>query len=333
MGRGPALRRCLHNPRRVTVVSPVRGRRPRYSEPRVEARDGGFCPFCPGNEEHTPPAVLVLVRLGREGCRFTREGRSGEAGDWAVRVFPNKYPALSPEAGSGLVYGYHEVLVESRIHSEEEYLGDPENVYLALRTLRERIRQILGDPEIRHVAVIKNSGAMAGASIAHPHLQLFASPFVPPEIGDELRGFKEHLEKSGACPLCRLASSDDLVFYRNRSFVSMVAYAPRVPYETHLVPLRHSPSFLDADDGELLDLGDALSRTLLALRRVLGGFDYNMWLHSVYDARLEHYHWHLEILPLTTRWGGYEKGFGVYIVDRFPEDAAEELRRAVSQGT
>lgn len=333
MDRGPALRRCLHNPRRVAVVSPVRGRRPQYSEPRVEAGSSGFCPFCPGSEEHTPPAVLVLVRLGAEGCRFAREERSGDVEDWAVRVFPNRYPALSPEAGSGLMYGYHEVLVESRIHSEEEYLGNPENIFLALMALRERVRQILGDPEMRYVAVIKNSGARAGASIAHPHLQLFASPFLPPEIDDELRGFREHLEEHGVCPLCLLASSGGLVFYRNRSFASLVAYAPRAPYETHVVPLRHSPSFLDADDGELFDLGDALSRTMLALRRVLGVFDYNLWLHSVYDARLEHYHWHIEILPLTTRWGGYEKGFGVFIVDRFPEDAAAELRSAVSPGT
>ncbi len=332
MDRGPALRRCLHNPRRVAVISLVRGRRPQYGASRAEAGSGAFCPFCPGNEEHTPPAVLVLAGPGVEGYRFTREERSGEAGDWVVRVFPNKYPALSPEPGSELVYGYHEVLVESRIHSEEEYLGNPENVFLAFRTLRERLRQILRDPEIRHVAVIKNSGVRAGASIPHPHLQIFASPFLPPEIEDEICGFREYEEKTGVCPLCRLASSGSLVFYRNGSFASLVAYAPRVPYETLVVPLRHTPSFLDADDGELLDLGNALSRTLLALRRVLGGFDYNLWLHSVYDARLESYHWHVEILPLTTRWGGYEKGFGVFIVDRFPEDVASELRGAISSG-
>src|SRR5215470_7505715 len=39
------------------------------------------CPFCPGNENKTPPEVL----------------RAPIDGPWMVRVFPNKFAALSSE--------------------------------------------------------------------------------------------------------------------------------------------------------------------------------------------------------------------------------------------
>jgi len=334
LGNGSAFRRCLHNPRRVTIISTVRGRRPHYTKVSAELEGKIFCPFCPGNEKHTPPATLVLAKSSESKYCFLREERSGEIGDWIVRVFPNKYPALIPKANSDLTYGYHEVLVETRIHNEEEYLKDPENIYFALKTLKERIKRILEDPRIKHVIVIKNKGAKAGASITHPHLQIFANTFVPPEIEEEIYGFKRYYEENGKCPLCYLISTHkELVFYTNESFASLVAYAPRVPYETYIVPLKHTFNFLSMGDVEILSLSRALSKTMLSLRRVLGDFDYNFWFHMVYDSSLKFYHWHIEVLPLTTTWGGYEKGSGVYIIDRFPESAASELRKAISSGT
>lgn len=265
-----------------------------------------------------------------EHC-FLKEERSGEISNWIVRVFPNKYPALSPKTGSDIAYGYHEVLVETRIHNEEEYLRNSENICFALKALKKRIEQILEDSRIKHVTVIKNRGAKAGASIIHPHLQIFANTFTPPEIEEEISGFRKYYEEHGICPLCYMVSKHKgLVFYNNESFASSIAYAPRVPYETLIIPLRHTPCFSKVSEEEMLNLSDALSKTMLSLRKVLGDFDYNLWFHMVCDDSLKFYHWHIEIVPLTTTWGGYEKGAGVYIVDEFPELIASKLRKAIS---
>src|SRR3546814_12019916 len=43
-----------------------------------EFDDGRPCPFCPGNEEATPPALETY----------------GPGGSWLVRVVPNLYPAF-----------------------------------------------------------------------------------------------------------------------------------------------------------------------------------------------------------------------------------------------
>ena len=66
---------------RWVVVSPGRSERP-YSfvtrTPWVQEDSARPCPFCPGNEETTPPALETY----------------GPTGRWLVRVVPNLYPAF-----------------------------------------------------------------------------------------------------------------------------------------------------------------------------------------------------------------------------------------------
>ena len=71
--------------RRWVTVTAERRLRPADFAPRrlrVQADLGRPCPFCPGNEEETPPALEAY----------------GPHGRWLVRVLPNLYPAF---AGDG----------------------------------------------------------------------------------------------------------------------------------------------------------------------------------------------------------------------------------------
>lgn len=121
------------------------------------------CPFCPGHEDDTPPAVA-------------------HAGDpWRVRVFPNKYP---PVDGA-------EVIVESPRH-EESFAG-VEHADDAVRMYAARYR---AHADAAYVSLFKNEGVRAGATIAHMHSQVVPLPFVPPRIERELAGFAQ------GCVLC-----------------------------------------------------------------------------------------------------------------------------------
>jgi len=44
------------------------------------------------------------------------------------------------------------------------------------------------------------------------------------------------------------------------------------------------------------------------------------------DVPLDHFHWHLEIIPKLTNVAGYEWGTGFFINPVPPEDAAAALR-------
>ena len=318
------IKRCLHDPHRISIISALRAQRPSLYE-------SSECPFCPGREFMTPRASLVLVRSGNE-LKFSNELSAGVISDWLVRVFPNKYPALinrpevrPGERGTYSTYGYHEVLVECRAHDESTYLSDRVNVYYALLTLRERFRQIMMNEYIEYSIAIKNSGAGVGASVPHPHIQLFGLTFTPPEVVGEVGAFEEAVE----CPLCRLMGLRDLIVYSSNYFVLAAAPAPRTPFEMFLVPKRHELCFTNVSNEELEDLAEVLRLALIAVRSYLR-VDYNLWLHSA-PKGVSRYHWHIEILPATARWGGFEKGTGVYLTTTFPEDAASELRGFINE--
>ena len=98
------------NGRWVTIVA-ERAERPYDFAPRtmqVEADPSRACPFCPGSEDATPPA---LETQGRDGA-------------WQVRVVRNRYPAFEGEDSMSVhnlgpvhvqadASGIHEVIVLS----------------------------------------------------------------------------------------------------------------------------------------------------------------------------------------------------------------------------
>ena len=333
MSNSIEIRISSFDPTRISIIATRRKLRPKqYSVSKVETKDV-YCPFCPGREYDTPPAVLVL----NKELKFTKDSDSIRIRDWFVRIFPNKYPALTKDVdnvrrGEYSIYGYHEVLVESPLHNENEYLKNVDHAYYALKALRKRVEDILNDPRIEYVMVIKNSGARAGASIRHPHLQLFANTFTPPQIKNEIEGFRKYFSTHGKCPLCELVKEiSPRTVIDSKYFRVETRYAPKQSYELLIVPKRHSKDFLDSSDEELRDLALVLNSVITGLRKLFGEIDYNYWFHiAPKDIGDKEFHWHIEIQPLIETWGGYEKSSGVHIVTTKPEDAAEELRKMLS---
>jgi UDPglucose--hexose-1-phosphate uridylyltransferase len=76
-----------------------------------------------------------------------------------------------------------------------------------------------------------------------------------------------------------------------------------------------------------------MKRTMGRLDAVLGGVQYNYFLHSKphhADELLEKsYHWHLEICPRTSIPTGFELGAGLSVNTVSPEVAAQQLRDVV----
>ena len=168
---------------RWVIIASHRNARPNEfasRPPRPSARLK--CPFCAGNEAETPPEI----------ARYP-----ADAGRWSVRVVPNKYPALSPpEAGqvpvAGLLHsrageGAHEVIIESPRHVASLTELSRDEMRLAVRVYRDRLRRMRDDGRWRYALVFKNVGALAGASLHHIHSQLLATDLIPPEIQDKLQ--------------------------------------------------------------------------------------------------------------------------------------------------
>lgn len=316
-------------PSRVTIISPVRRYRPkevtsiRHKVSNYSAR----CPFCPGNEDLTPPASLAL-RLINGKLELCRESDSYKCSDWVVRVFPNKYPIFSPSATGGS-FGYHEVVVETPKHWVKPHELTPEEWGLAFTAAFKRIGEFLGDSRIMHAAIIKNYGGGGGASLEHTHMQIMGASIIPPIILEEIKYSFMRYRSYGKCPYCNLISSEinsSRYIYSNEAFIAIATYAPRQSYEVCVYPLRHE-SMPIAEFTYLVKLGDVLSRILRAYLAILPDLDFNFWIHiPPKNCCSEFYHWHLELMPAIPMWGGLEKGYELHVVTVTPEEAARDLR-------
>jgi len=326
----PELRRDPVTGRWV-IFSTERSRRPADFATEKEEPLVASCPFCAGHEAQTPPEIYAV-----------REPASAPNGPgWRVRVVPNKFPALRIEGdldkqGEGLYdkmngVGAHEVFVEGGEHATT-ITAIPGSIFReTVHAYRARLADLKNDRRLAYGLVFKNVGRRAGASIAHNHSQLIATPVVPITVRQEIAGARQFFEYRGRCIYCDILrqerASRARIVLETDAFAAVVPYAARFPFETWVVPTRHVSHFEDASAAEL----DAFAETVLVvlgrLERSLGSPPYNLAIHTApfVDAPLDHYHWHLEIMPRVTETAGFEWGSGFYINPVLPEDAAKFL--------
>jgi UDPglucose--hexose-1-phosphate uridylyltransferase len=302
------------------------------ADPDVAGHPGvapdGEDPFAEGHEAETPPEVYAV----------RPDGSAPDTPGWRVRVFPNKYPAIEPDAPApppsatpdlfwaGPARGAHEVIVNA-----PESVGslgelDAEQVALAVDVWRERMRAH-SDAAFLHLIV--NEGVAAGSSVPHTHAQLYALDFVPSAIARERERFGAYATRTmGGNLLGDLLQQEvrlrERIVAIDSEAVLLAAYGGRVPYQLMIIP--RTPRMRFEDDGPTgaALLHDALGR----LARHLGPEPpLNLWVRTA-PRGAEHFCWRIDILPRLTHEAGFELGSGVGINIVAPERAAAELREA-----
>lgn len=235
------------------------------------------CPFCPGNEELTPPEITHV-------------------GDpWRIRVFPNKYPATE----------HHEVIVESSSHDATfdgidaaEVVG----VYL------QRYRELAGRNGVRSVMLFKNHGRAAGASIAHLHSQITALGFVPPRIAAESQAFA----KAISCPLCDAITTHrvaELIIAETPTMVWLAPHGSAFAHQQWIIPKKHKNDIAALTDEESRDLAALLQRASTGMRKISPAHN---WLFLGFPGAASA-HCYVDVFPRVTNVAGFELGTGTWI--------------------
>ena len=334
----PQLRQDLITGRWVSVAT-ERARRPdsftQAAKEGVAARD--VCPFCPGHEAMTPPEVLA----------YRAAGTAPNSEGWWIRVVPNLYAAfrLQPdgqEHRDGRFWqrdaiGACEVLISSPDHRAPTPLLPRGQVEEIVQSYVDRYRHHALNPDLEDVLILYNHGRPAGASLEHPHSQLYAISLVPPSFQEELAGATRFQEANDGCVFCRTLDDElragERVVFENDGFVVYAPYAARTPFETWIMPRRHRASFGDLDASEKPAFAEALQLTLKALYDGLNDPPFNYFIHSApLKATVDDvYHWHLELIPKLSTAAGFELGTGMWINVVKPEDSAAFLRERIQK--
>jgi len=143
------------------------------------------CPFCPGNEDHTPDAVACVRH--RDVFPERHDAR------WLIRAVQNLIPRI-PECCTG---GRNEsyVVVEDPRHFADDAQGHEDLLYTGLLPLAhvqallatdvEVARRAYANPAVRQVLIRKNQGRESGASQPHVHNQVIGSDIPLPVVARE----------------------------------------------------------------------------------------------------------------------------------------------------
>lgn len=330
----PQLRQDLVTGRWVAIATD-RAKRPSSftRAAAVPVQAGAQCPFCPGHESMTPPEVLAY----RPG------GGPPNGTGWDIRVVPNLYPAFGPEFGelhlehqgpytimNGL--GVHEVIITNPSHGEDIPELPVDDVDLMVRAWIERMEAHANNPILKYLLLINNHGKEAGASLEHPHSQLFGIPVLPPVVEEELTGIKRYREEHGRCAYCEVIVAEtaarERIIFENERFLAYAPFASRTPFEAQIIPKWHTERFEDLSPDDRRGFSVALRSLLSSLKQGLNDPPFNFFIHTapIHDGQVADYHWHLELLPKLAIAAGFELGSGIMINVTTPEAAAEFLR-------
>jgi UDPglucose--hexose-1-phosphate uridylyltransferase len=278
------------------------------------------------------------------------------AEDYDIVVFENKFPSLKEElpritgtSSKFFKYGKAQGICEVVLFTSDHdgiMSEKPLSRYIKLvKVWRDRYRE-LGDKDyIDYVFIFENKGEEVGVTLHHPHGQIYAFPFIPPIIEQELDSSKEYLEKEGKCLFCRTLEEEKedgrRIIFSNDSFSALVPFAAGYSYEVHIYTNKHLPSFNDFTEKEEIDLA-AILKTLMMKFDHLFGFvlPYIMAIHQqpTNGTGKEYSHFHIEFYPpCRTKdklkyLAGSELGVGAFINDSLPEEKAQELRNTPPEG-
>ena len=220
----------------------------RQNRPNLPASD---CPFCPGGLEAPDPYV--------------------------TRAFPNRWPALGE--------GRCEVILYSPDHDTSLAALGAQGARAVIDLWAERTTALRADPGVDFVLVFENRGSSVGATIDHPHCQVYAFDHVPER--------QKTLISAGWAPENdpgrRLVASRG--FWRG-----WVHDAPVHPLSLVIAPTERTADLAALDDESRDDLAHVLTDVLSRCDTMFGeAMPYMLWINqaprSAPDAWL-----HLEIV-------------------------------------
>lgn len=282
---------------RAAVFAPKRGKRPML--------------------QHAAGKRDFLRSVEERETVFAQRGRDPR---WRFRVVANLYPSFTPDTPQA--YGRQDLIVEGR--DPDMTLGrmPPAMARELVDVWAERTAHHMRDTKVGYVVAFRSWGPASGATVGHPHSQLFATAFVPPWLLAEARRAARSRVHPTLALARRLRRSPLAVGERG----GLLAFCPpmsRFQYETWVVPLRPVDNITELRPAERAALGDLLRSVARTLER--SGAAFNISCHQLVRIRGEQLA--VRITPRLSIPAGLELDAEMYLNPVFPERAAQALRK------
>jgi UDPglucose--hexose-1-phosphate uridylyltransferase len=286
------------------------------------------CALCPGT-----------MRLRGRNPRYT-----------GAYWFTNDLPCFAPDArdplGGDELYrvrpalGTAEVICYHPDHGKTFVDLTDEEARAVVDLWAERYEALGSRPDVDHVLIFENKGALVGTSNPHPHCQIYAGNLVYAHTAREAESGRRFFERTGTYlgrAILEREEAGPRVVADDESFLACVPWFARYAYEVFILPRRQLASLADLTPAERGRLG-------LMVREVAKRYD-NLWkmpmpyvmaVHQAPTDGGDHltYPFHLEFHPPLRKpdtmkyLAGPEIGGGSMTNESDPDEKAAELRSA-----
>ena len=284
-----------YNPltREWILVSPHRTQRPWLGQvekppPEERPRYDPRCYLCPGNARaggvRNPPYTETFV-FDNDFSALLLDTPAGEVNERGLLVARSER-------------GICRVICFSPRHDLTLPEMDVADIRKVVDVWAEQTEELGARPQINHVQVFENKGAMMGASNPHPHGQVWANESLPHEPAEELAAQMDYWQERGRCLLCDVLALEEMqrerIVCQNDHFVALVPFWAVWPFETMLLSRRHVPSLLELSDVERDGLAEIIQRLTTRYDNLFEiSFPYSMGFHQQPTDGRDYPAWHL----------------------------------------
>ncbi|MGW2253978.1 galactose-1-phosphate uridylyltransferase [Kitasatospora sp. NPDC001660] len=308
-----------------------------HRQQRTYHPPAGECPLCP-----------------------SRDGRLSEipAADYEVAVFENRFPSLAMGSAEHVAAqdealhalrpgnGRCEVVCFTSDHNASFADLDAPRARLVLDAWTDRTAELSALPGVQQVYCFENRGEEIGVTLAHPHGQIYAFPFVPSRTARMIARAEGHRARTGRNLfedlLATERDSPERLVLQGEHWTAFVPFAARWPYEVHLYPNRRVPDLTALDEAERAEFPRLYLDLLRRFDRLFPAppgsapnrTPYIAAWHQAPKAGGGELALHLELFTIRRAPGklkylaGVESGLDAFVTDVSPEAAAERLRAA-----
>ena len=195
------------------------------------------------------------------GCPFCVGGLEAPE-QYSVRSFPNRWPALEE--------GYCEVVLYSPDHDATFGTLTADEALSVVNLWAQRTQALQEMPDGEYVIVFENRGAEIGATISHPHGQIYAFDHVPPRPA--------RMIAAGWEPV---VASDEHVILEVDGWRVFSEYAAVYPVSIRIAPIHRIADLADMNAVDRAILAATLVRVFSALDALFDApLPYMMWINQ-----------------------------------------------------
>jgi len=205
-----------------------------------------FCPLCPTKNRK------IITEIPQDS--------------YDIVVFENKFPTFSrnpdelnffDELNNENLLSYSKMQskgiceVVSYTQNHDLFLEDMpvQKISNLVKVWQDRYLNLGKKSFIKYVFIFENKGKEIGVTLFHPHGQIYAFPYIPPVVLEELKSSKKFSKKNKKCLHCTIIEKElkdkKRIVIKNKDFIAFIPFYAGWPYEVHIYSLRHLGSICE----------------------------------------------------------------------------------------